>query len=592
VARPKLVGSSISAENITAAHAVPIDDGVNPVGHAELPAFSRAVAGWITDPGAGVGKATGSPRSRVNADRFGEHVNVKDHGALADGSVHALSSRYTTLAEAKLDFPAAAALTEQIDGNAWRSASTRATAAESDITAPAGHYVLTAGVTSVGFTSGDSARLSPPPIRGAGPKSTIIDLGSATGYAFTFTDNYDFAIVQDLQIKAEGAGVFDFSAGMGQSDFSRIEVNGCSGFVWNSNHLNGVFGLHVTNCRIWSENGTFTGGIMRLGDAADPQTPPFVSLNCGIEKSHCTHLDRDGANFELFNSTGFYSAHNEYEATAATNVNQVFHELSGSGSGFQSVGDYIEQPFNTFVKVKAGHSHRSGSITSLYVRGGIANAKILDLSGGGLGSTGWKVDRILYSGDDPGAGTAFLIDDPWHNVEIGYIRNVSGGNQANRLISQAYVAKADGTFTSSHLGSALPAMREAAGGRTKADAGLGAGACTIEVPLLTDVENWKDGTTRDLTKIVSGVYELSASCIDLATNQSTTSSWRVSFFESRNYHVATKIGTDDSDAAGAPTSVTAAVSRYGVLTLSATQAATGGNPHLWRWHWKLLYPLV
>src|ERR1051325_1831674 len=46
--------------------------------------------------------------------------NIKSYGAIGDGVTHPLSSRYSTLADAKIVYPTAAALTEEIDFNAVR----------------------------------------------------------------------------------------------------------------------------------------------------------------------------------------------------------------------------------------------------------------------------------------------------------------------------------------------------------------------------------------------------------------------------------------------------------------------------------------
>jgi hypothetical protein len=442
----------------------------------------------------------------------------------------------------------------------------------------------TAGVEVLGFDIG-GGRMSPPPISGAGPKNTVIT-NAQTGYAFSYPDSFDFAILRDLQIlqtSPAGGGV-DFSLGMGQADIERVEFNGmaASKYAVNCTHANGAFMIGIRHGRFWSQTGTFLGGILKI---ADPSEALSLSLNTFFEHNFCTHLDKNGNAIELHNATGAYFGHNQFECTAASITNQAFVSLSGTGFTPQFRGDYIEQPWKCYVKVTSGSEYRAGSITDLFCRqpsNGSADCKILDLSGG-IGNAGWKVDRVIFSSSVVTAGTAFLIDDPWHNVEIGYVQNISGGNQANRLVSQLFVAKADGAYANSHLGSALPAMREAAGQAFKADAGLGALACTIEVPLLTDVENWKDGAVLDATKVISGVYRLTATCMVSgggSNGHSVTGSWRLKYNRARSYNVANKIDTDDSDGANAPTALTAAVSNNGVLTLSATQAISAN--HLFR----------
>jgi hypothetical protein len=59
--------------------------------------------------------STGSTTARTLENRFAERINVKDFGAVGDGLLHPLSSKYATLAEAQVDYPFATSLSQQLD---------------------------------------------------------------------------------------------------------------------------------------------------------------------------------------------------------------------------------------------------------------------------------------------------------------------------------------------------------------------------------------------------------------------------------------------------------------------------------------------
>lgn len=61
-------------------------------------------------------------RGRTVADRLNDTANVKDYGAIADGTHHPLSERYSTLTEAQAVYPHATALSQSIDWAAAQAA--------------------------------------------------------------------------------------------------------------------------------------------------------------------------------------------------------------------------------------------------------------------------------------------------------------------------------------------------------------------------------------------------------------------------------------------------------------------------------------
>ncbi|HUP91093.1 MAG TPA: hypothetical protein VM074_02520 [Solimonas sp.] len=76
----------------------------------------------------------------------GATYDVKAQGAIADGHPHPLSERYRSLEEARVDYPAAQSLDQQIDGEALRKSVAMAIAAGAGrVYLPAGNYVVDKG---------------------------------------------------------------------------------------------------------------------------------------------------------------------------------------------------------------------------------------------------------------------------------------------------------------------------------------------------------------------------------------------------------------------------------------------------------------
>lgn len=71
-------------------------------------------------------QGTGAEERTAQA-KLRERVSPEDFGAIGDGNLHPLSERYTTLAEAQVDYPFATALTQQIDYCAFIAAITSQT---------------------------------------------------------------------------------------------------------------------------------------------------------------------------------------------------------------------------------------------------------------------------------------------------------------------------------------------------------------------------------------------------------------------------------------------------------------------------------
>lgn len=115
-------------------------------------------------------------KQRTVADRLNDTANVKDYGAIADGTLHPLSERFPTLSAAQAVYPHAAALTDSIDWAAFQAA---INSGAPRVHVPGGHYVLNKGTlcTRDVVYSGDGyashVDLSP----ASGPGSCVLTQG-------------------------------------------------------------------------------------------------------------------------------------------------------------------------------------------------------------------------------------------------------------------------------------------------------------------------------------------------------------------------------------------------------------------------------
>ncbi|HDS0956547.1 hypothetical protein PshuTeo2_36060 [Pseudomonas hunanensis] len=90
----------------------------------------------------GAGASMVGWRMRTIADRLNDTANVKDYGAIADGTLHPLSEQFASLAAAQAVYPHATALTDSTDWAAFQAALNSGTPR---IHLPAGHYVFNKG---------------------------------------------------------------------------------------------------------------------------------------------------------------------------------------------------------------------------------------------------------------------------------------------------------------------------------------------------------------------------------------------------------------------------------------------------------------
>lgn len=100
--------------------------------------------------------ATGSTTARALANRFADVVNVKDFGAIGDGSSHPLSSVYSTLAQAQAVYPFVTSLSQEIDWASIQSALKYilSSGRRSTVFVPPGTYYISDTITIEGLSCG------------------------------------------------------------------------------------------------------------------------------------------------------------------------------------------------------------------------------------------------------------------------------------------------------------------------------------------------------------------------------------------------------------------------------------------------------
>ncbi|TYO83317.1 hypothetical protein DQ397_001120 [Pseudomonas sp. CK-NBRI-02] len=118
-------------------------------------------------------------RQRTVADRLNDTANVKDYGAIADGTYHPLSERFATLSAAQAVYPHATALTDSIDWAAFQAA---INSGAPRVHTPGGHYVLNKGTlcTRDVAYSGDGYASHVDMSLSSGPGSCFLTQGSLT----------------------------------------------------------------------------------------------------------------------------------------------------------------------------------------------------------------------------------------------------------------------------------------------------------------------------------------------------------------------------------------------------------------------------
>ncbi len=137
-------------------------------------------------------------------------ANVKDYGAIGDGSSHALSTKYATLADAQVDYPFVTSLTQELDYAGIQKAVNN----NKSILIPDGSYRF--GTSTVNITNNNTH------IRGSGIGSTAISTNGVT--AFKNSNTFRCSI-KHMTITAD-IGVH-LDTGSTLTDVRHIRFSGC-----------------------------------------------------------------------------------------------------------------------------------------------------------------------------------------------------------------------------------------------------------------------------------------------------------------------------------------------------------------------------
>lgn len=262
----------------------PVDDAAAAAVDAEPRIATHTAALARVDPG-----MAGSRGQQVGIGIDGAPVwqqtyNVKLFGAIGDGTLHPLSERYATLAEAQSVYPAATALTESIDRHATQLAVDTANAAGGGVVeVPLGIYLIPVSIKMKSKVT----------LRGAGIWSvlklanganTMVIGTSAPNMANPITD----VVVEDLYIDGNKANQSDLSPSQNGVGIQYV-VRGTVRRVAVVNTMRtGIYmqGRHLTV--EWSsvQGVGITAGVGRSGIVCDSY-PATVDLGpCTVE--HCT----------------------------------------------------------------------------------------------------------------------------------------------------------------------------------------------------------------------------------------------------------------------------------------------------------------
>jgi hypothetical protein len=192
--------------------------------------------------------ATGTTTARNLVTRMADVVNVKDFGAIGDGSSHPLSSVYPTLAAAQAVYPFVTSLSQEIDWAAIQAAVNTANLKYNSVFFPAGIYFVNAPVNI--YTNSC--------LFGVTPQAGASRIRLADGISFIGGANAlpHPSFTQLVNVTLQNLGFFGTNAAVHKQDtsgslyFVSWIVNGC----WFGNSLEVAFQSRfvtseITNCR-------------------------------------------------------------------------------------------------------------------------------------------------------------------------------------------------------------------------------------------------------------------------------------------------------------------------------------------------------
>lgn len=167
--------------------------------------------------------ATGSSTNRSLANRFADVVNVKDFGAIGDGSSHPLSSVYSTLAQAQAVYPFVTSLSQEIDWASIQSALKYilSSGRRSTVFVPPGTYYISDTITIEGLSCGLIGEEG-------GELATVLYINHSNGPGVRIKNRRNF--LKNVDVKASpsrSAGVAGTNYGV-QMESNDIQFQRCT----------------------------------------------------------------------------------------------------------------------------------------------------------------------------------------------------------------------------------------------------------------------------------------------------------------------------------------------------------------------------
>jgi hypothetical protein len=533
--------------------------------------------------------ATSSTYPRTLPDRFAEKVNVKDFGAIGDKVLRTVQALivpgalaiYASLAALQIDYPHVTSINDPLDWAAMQKAFQVASDTQKAVYIPSGYYMNGTKTVSVPIALFET-RHYVPHIIGDGYYNSIIDY-TGTDYVFQYPadpaveDHIDAIHIDGIQIHTTTGGGIDLLGGCGGLHITRFFMHGCATGRWAIHQPTSVvYTGTISECRFWQAFTGYQGGVLQSAH----------SITWRIEKSFISRQYKNGPIVELTNCNVFSTESMQYEGTGGplTSV-QTFISFKGFCFNAAARDIYIEGTWDKFLSVDTGVA-TSLLLENIFaweydeVLEGKPSPIILDLA---TDNNNVLIDNVVHLNGCVGAGTGYLINDPYHDCRITNFFNQSSGNQAQRLISQSLTAKDRvGAVKSAFINGARE-FRPFSGRVTSTNAGAGV-ATSFTIFLPTDVA----GT--DPLKIAPGFYELSLTIRTLDKNHATTRAYYVLFDDAsvNDYATVTPI-IAAIDKGVPPTALSVTVTNLGVVTVGCTQALP--QDHECCFYWRALHNL-
>lgn len=534
--------------------------------------------------------ATDSITARSLQNRFAERINVKDFGAIADGAAHPLSERFGTLGAAQAIYSFVTSLAQQIDWAAAQLAfNTAATLKTKEVYFPGADYNFGSDTVSIkSFIPSTSSNTRIPVIQGDGKNHTTI-LVTGANYAFTLSEEAHFLRICGIQVFTTTGGFVTITNTFGVCgvELHDIFLNGCGTGFWALNSPGAssyLFPVTITDSHFRHTGSEYKGGVVYCANSLG------FTMGAG---NFITRMVKDGPIIHLKNATAAHIGHFQIEGTAGNlgappSTNQAMIYLEGSCFDITVETIWLEGNWDYLVLVASGSVTIDLQVRSIFAwqyaaaEGGKTSPEVVNFAFSPSSRRG-RVTGLCYKNDNTGAGTGYIINDPYQTCFIEGFENQSGNaNQQARMLSQRY---ASFNRLGAAVSTVIAGVREFetnVGGYTNPDAG-GGGATNFNINLANDPNISADNALYE-----GGVYEVWFVIRSADKIHKIRCGRRVTYDRvaaPNNYANVETIGTDVPLNA-APTVGAVTVSRDGRMTIPCTQNGAIAQSHSISWSWK------